>query len=94
MPDPIPESSGRNPQRYGVGASNDTARRDYSCQRTDRLIEAVVGRENMFRAYNRVVRNKGAAGVDAMNDRLCIDGRVLVQVVGGLGFCMVCQGLI
>jgi len=67
MPDPIPESSGRNPQGYGVGASNGTARRDHSGQRTDRLIEAVVGRENMFSAYNRVVRNKGAAGVDAMS---------------------------
>ncbi len=66
MPDPIPKSSGRNPQGYGVGASNDTARRDHSGQRTDRLMEAVVGRENMFSAYKRVVRNKGAAGVDAM----------------------------
>lgn len=66
MPDPIPESSGRNPQGYGVGASNDTARKDHSGQRTDKLMEAVVGRENMLSAYKRVVRNKGAAGVDAM----------------------------
>jgi len=66
MPDPIPESSGRNPQGYGVGASNDTARKEQSSHRTDRLMEAVVGRENMFSAYKRVVRNKGAAGVDAM----------------------------
>jgi RNA-directed DNA polymerase len=29
-------------------------------------MEAVVGRENMLRAYDRVVKNKGAAGVDAM----------------------------
>ncbi|MCP4365773.1 MAG: group II intron reverse transcriptase/maturase, partial [Planctomycetes bacterium] len=67
IPDPIPESSGRNPQGYGVGASNDTARRESSCQRTDKLMETVVGRENMFSAYNRVIRNKGAAGVDAMS---------------------------
>jgi len=67
MPDPMPESSGRNPQGYGVGASNDTAMRGNFSQRTDRLMEAVVGRENMFSAYNRVVRNKGAAGVDAMS---------------------------
>ena len=58
MPDPIPESSGRNPQGYGVGASSDTARKGYSSQRTDKLMEAVVGRENMFSAYKRVVRNK------------------------------------
>ncbi len=67
MPDPIPESSGRNPQGYGVGASNDSARRENSGQQTDRLMEAVVGRENMLYAYGRVVRNKGAAGVDEMN---------------------------
>ncbi len=30
IPDPIPESSGRNPRGYGVGASNGTARRGYS----------------------------------------------------------------
>jgi RNA-directed DNA polymerase len=29
-------------------------------------MEAAVGRENMFSAYKRVVRNKGASGVDAM----------------------------
>jgi group II intron reverse transcriptase/maturase len=29
-------------------------------------MEAVVARENMFRAYEQVVRNKGAAGVDRM----------------------------
>ncbi len=67
MPDPIPESSGRNPQGYGVGASNDSARRENSGQQTDRLMEALVGRENMLYAYGRVVRNKGAAGVDEMN---------------------------
>jgi RNA-directed DNA polymerase len=66
IPDPIPESSGRNPQGYGVGASKDTARKEFSCQRTDKLMEAVVGRENMFSAYYRVVRNKGASGVDSM----------------------------
>jgi len=31
-----------------------------------RLMEQVVCRENMFAAYRRVVRNKGAAGVDGM----------------------------
>jgi RNA-directed DNA polymerase len=29
-------------------------------------MEAVVARENMFRAYERVVSNKGAAGIDGM----------------------------
>ena len=31
-----------------------------------RLMEQVVCRENMLAAYRRVVRNKGAAGVDGM----------------------------
>lgn len=32
----------------------------------DELMEAVVERENLWRAYGRVMRNKGAAGVDEM----------------------------
>jgi len=55
MPDPIPESSGRNPRGYGVGASSGTARRESSGQQTDKLMEAVVGRENMLYAYDKVV---------------------------------------
>ena len=66
MPDPIPESSGRNLRGYGVGASSDTARRGDFCQGTEGMMEAVVERENMQRAYKRVVGNKGAAGVDGM----------------------------
>jgi RNA-directed DNA polymerase len=62
----MPESSGRNLQGYGVGASSGTARRDNSSQRTDKLMEAVVGRGNMLEAYKRVAGNKGAAGIDAM----------------------------
>lgn len=65
--DPIPESSGRNLPGYGVGASSGTARKEYFCQQTSRLIEAVVGRENMLYAYGRVMRNKGASGVDEMS---------------------------
>jgi RNA-directed DNA polymerase len=30
------------------------------------LTEEIVGRPNMMKAYNRVVSNKGAAGVDCM----------------------------
>lgn len=67
IPDPIPESSRRNPQWHGVGASSGTAMREHSGQRTDKLMEAVVGRENMMYAYDRVFKNKGAAGVDAMS---------------------------
>ena len=66
MPDPIPESSGRNPRGYGVGVSSDTAMQEDSCQRSDHMMEAVVERGNMLRAYKRVVCNKGAAGADGM----------------------------
>jgi len=65
-PDPIPESSGRNPQGYGVGASNVTVTRANDCRDSEYLMEAVVERGNMIAAYKRVVGNKGAAGADGM----------------------------
>lgn len=58
---------GRNRPRTCEGASSGTARRGNSCQGTEKLMEAVVERENMHRAYRRVVSNKGAAGVDGMS---------------------------
>ena len=67
MPDSIPESSGRNLQGYGDGAPSVTARKGTFCQGTERVMEAMVERENMLCAYKRVVGNKGAAGVDAMS---------------------------
>lgn len=42
------------------------ARREPCCPQTDGWMEAVVERENMVAAYARVMRNKGAAGVDDM----------------------------
>jgi len=66
-PDSIPESSGRNPQGYGIGASNVTAMRGNDCRDIPKLIEAVVERGNMTAAYKRVVRNKGVAGADGMS---------------------------
>ena len=66
MPDPMPESSGRNPQGYGVGVSNASAMRVNECRDGDELMEAVVERRNMTAAYKRVVGNKGVAGADGM----------------------------
>ena len=66
MSDPMPESSGRNPRGYGVGASSVTARRESDCRDSGRLMEAVVERGNMTAAYRRVVGNKGVAGADGM----------------------------
>jgi RNA-directed DNA polymerase len=65
-PDAKPEGSGRNPRRAGGGVPSATARKGDFCTETDNMMEAVVERENMIRAYRRVVSNKGAPGVDGM----------------------------
>ena len=61
-----PECRGRNPREYGFGASNVTAAKEDSHPKRQSLMEAVVGRENMYSAYKRVYANKGAPGVDGM----------------------------
>jgi RNA-directed DNA polymerase len=66
MPESLPEDSGRKSRKYGKGASSGTARRETVRPETEQLMEAVVARENMLRAYKQVVSNKGAAGVDGM----------------------------
>lgn len=66
MPDPISESSGRNPRGYDVGVSSITSNQTISSRDIHHLMEAVVERENMTAAYNRVVSNKGVAGTDGM----------------------------
>jgi len=50
-----------------VGVSNTTARREHCLEeKRVKLMDAVVEREDMRQAYSRVMRNKGAAGVDDM----------------------------
>jgi RNA-directed DNA polymerase len=66
MPESLPEDEGRKPAESGKGASSEAARREPVRPEESQLMEAVVARENMFRAYERVVSNKGAAGVDGM----------------------------
>jgi len=66
MPDSRLGGSGRNPRRPLSGASSVTARREHSRPKTERLMEAVVERENMWLALRRVEANKGSAGVDKM----------------------------
>lgn len=62
-----PEDHDRKSREQGGGASNVTARRDCSWAEVEtRLMEDVVSRGNMMAAYERVVRNKGAPGVDGM----------------------------
>jgi RNA-directed DNA polymerase len=62
----LPESSGRNPQGYGQGASTASAATTEHVSQTENLMEAVVERQNMINALKQVKRNKGAAGADGM----------------------------
>ncbi len=63
------------PGKVGDGIAEDTGaarRADAACDEhaRDRIpvtLEQVLSRENMWRAYERVVRNAGAAGVDGMS---------------------------
>jgi RNA-directed DNA polymerase len=56
------------PREDGTRVSNVTAGADHSePEATSRLMELIVSRENMMRAYARVVGNKGAAGIDKMS---------------------------
>ena len=49
-----------------AGASSVVTREETNCQTVERLMEAVVERNNMIAAYKRVVRNKGSSGIDGM----------------------------
>ena len=57
---------GRNPREGQAGASKGTARRGGDYPEQTQLMEAVVGRENMFKALRRVESNQGPAGVDGL----------------------------
>jgi RNA-directed DNA polymerase len=67
MPGYSSGSSGRNPQGPVAGASSLTARREYPRQKTQKLMESVVERENMLKALCQVEGNKGSAGVDGVS---------------------------
>jgi len=58
--------SGRKSQETEAGASGVTARGEDSSPECEQLMEAVVERENMQAALQRVMSNRGAAGVDGM----------------------------
>src|SRR6202040_3976549 len=60
------KGSGRKSREYEKGASRVTAMREDSGPEREQLMEAVVERENMVAALQRVVSNRGAAGVDGM----------------------------
>ncbi len=71
------ERTGRNPGMARAGAEADTA---YSAQpksEKDRLMSRVVERDNMQLAYSRVMKNRGAPGIDGMR---CEDLKAWLKV--------------
>jgi RNA-directed DNA polymerase len=62
------DGRGRKSREHNSGASGVTVTREtYWSEAEERLMEEIVSRSNMQKAYNRVVSNKGAAGVDNMS---------------------------
>ena len=57
MSDAPGERGGRNRPMAPGGASSGTVRRGYSCAGTENLMEGVVERGNMLKAFRRVVGN-------------------------------------
>lgn len=60
------EAPRRNLGRASCGAETDATARLRTKAESSGLMEAVAGRGNLMLAYQRVVRNKGAAGVDGI----------------------------
>ena len=58
--------SGRNPERVARGAEALARTRERTHAELDGLMEVVCERRNLQLAYQRVVENKGAAGVDGI----------------------------
>jgi len=65
-PEPAAGKNGRNPQDSASGVSSATAATEHPRPADEQLMEAVVEKENMRRAYRRVVANAGSAGIDRM----------------------------
>ena len=61
------EADGRNLSGAGSGAESRTAAVGLPKPEALRLMEAVVERSNLLRAYERVVKNAGAPGVDGLS---------------------------
>lgn len=60
------ETTGRNPGMTHAGAEADTAYVAQPKSEKDRLMSRIVERDNMQRAYSRVMKNRGAPGIDGM----------------------------
>ena len=60
------KQSGQNPRSAAVEAASVTVVKDNAHEEPTDVMSAVLERPNMQRAYARVLRNKGAPGVDGM----------------------------
>jgi len=60
------EEPGRNLGGAASGAETDATARWRTKAESSGLMEVVCERDNLMRAYQRVVKNKGAAGVDSI----------------------------
>ena len=66
MPERPAAGSGGTATDEGLEDQAGTAQEEHSGDETTAMIEEVLRRENMRKAYQRVVRNGGAPGVDGM----------------------------
>lgn len=62
----IQEGAGRNPAGTEVRVEADAEAHSWTNAEPNALMERVLERQNLMRAYQRVVSNKGAAGIDQM----------------------------
>jgi len=72
------EEDGRKPSESAPGAEGVTATDGQTKAEARQLMEAVVERTNLLAAYQRVVSNKGSAGVD---------GLPVEELMPWLGYC-------
>jgi len=63
---PTQRDTGQNPGRGSEGVSNAEVIKEGIHPATDMLLERMIEKENMMKAYRKVVKNKGSAGVDNM----------------------------
>jgi retron-type reverse transcriptase len=59
--------SGRNPQKAAPGASGDPSGKDKAVAQDQQLIEKLIERDNLNRAWKQVRRNRDSPGVDGRN---------------------------
>ena len=62
----IAEGSGQFPREQAIGGASHEALSDDSHEGSTDLLSAVLERSNMLLAYDRVLRNKGAPGIDGL----------------------------